>query len=106
MRLTILGDLDTAVTERLSNRLRELKAIGDPVQLELSQLSFIDSSGIQALLLALADARREDWQLTVARKLSPSVQRAAQSVGIARALWPQDQGPERADPSDPVIHEP
>ena len=94
--LTVLGELDTAVTEKLSTRLRELKTIGRPVRLDLSQLGFIDSSGVQALLVALADARWDGWQLEVARQVSPSVERAAQIVGISQVLWPESEGPERA----------
>jgi anti-anti-sigma factor len=97
LRLTLLGDLDLAVVERLSARLEELKVARRPVRLDLSQLVFIDSSGVQALLVALTDARWLGWQLDVAREVSPSVERAAQVVGIAQVLWPQDPGAHRSD---------
>jgi stage II sporulation protein AA (anti-sigma F factor antagonist) len=87
--VTLLGDLDLTVAEKLSARLEELKAAGAPVRLDLSQLGFIDSSGIQALLVALTDARWTGWQLDVAPEVSPSVARAAQIVGIAQVLWPE-----------------
>ena len=93
VRLTLCGDLDLAVTETLSARLEELKAVGRPVCLDLSRLTFIDSSGLQALIVALIDARSIGWQLEVASEVSPSVKRAAQAVGIAQVLWP----PERPD---------
>ncbi|HEY2656844.1 MAG TPA: STAS domain-containing protein [Solirubrobacteraceae bacterium] len=44
--LTLLGDLDLTTAETLSTRLAELKTAGHPVRLDLSQLSFIDSTGI------------------------------------------------------------
>jgi anti-anti-sigma factor len=97
LRLTLLGDLDLAVTDQLSERLEELKAARQPVRLDLSQLVFIDSSGVQALLLALTDARWIGWPLEVARQVSPSVERAAQIVGIAQVLWPQDPGARQSD---------
>ncbi len=95
LRLTILGDLDLAVAGKLSARLAELKATGHPVRLDLSQLAFIDSSGIQAILIALTDARWTGWRLEVTRELSPSVARAAEIVGIAQVLWPQDSNAAR-----------
>lgn len=89
LRLTLLGDLDVTVAERLRARLEELRAAGARVRLDLSQLVFIDSSGVQALLVALTDARSIGWQLEVAAEVSPTVARAAEIVGIAQALWPE-----------------
>lgn len=108
LRLTLLGDLDLAVADRLTARLAELKAAGRPVRLDLSQLVFIDSTGVQALLIALIDARWIGWQLEVAPEVSTSVERAAQIVGIAEVLWPQDRAAGRPDaaPIAPRPHEP
>jgi len=91
LRLILRGDLDLPVTGTLSARLEELKAAGRPVRLDLSQLTFIDSSGLQAIIVALIDARSIGWPLEVAAEVSPGVQRAAQVVGIAQVLWPQEQ---------------
>ena len=90
VRLALLGDLDLTAAEEFSARLAELKAAGRRCRLDLSQLAFIDSSGVQALLLALTDARWTGWPLEVARGVSPSVERAVQIVGIAQVLWPQE----------------
>jgi anti-anti-sigma factor len=95
LRLTLLGDLDLTAADTLSTRLAALKTSGCPARLDLSKLAFIDSTGIQALLLALTDARWTGWQLDVAPKVSPSVQRAAQIMGIAQVLWPLDPDPNR-----------
>ena len=88
LRLTLLGELDLTATEEFSARLADLKASGRSTRLDLSQLAFIDSSGIQALLLALTDARWNGWLLEVAPEVSPSIERVAQIVGIAQILWP------------------
>ena len=48
-RLTLLGDLDLTTADTFRSRLAELKPSGRPVRLDLSQLAFIDSSGIEAL---------------------------------------------------------
>lgn len=107
LRLTLLGDLDLTGAEALSARVGELKAAGRPCRLDLSQLNFIDSSGIQALLLALTDARWNGWPLEVAPAVSPTVERAARIVGIAQVLWPSEPAPSRTDqaatgPTTPV----
>lgn len=100
LRLTLVGDLDLTAAETLSPRLADIKATGRRTRLDLSRLEFIDSAGIQALLLALTDARWDGWQLEIAPELSPSVQRAAEIVGIAQVLWPHDPGHGRAPQAD------
>ena len=97
LRLTLLGDLDLTAAEAFSTRLGELKRAGRPCRLDLSELAFIDSSGIQALLLALTDARWNGWPLEVAPLVSSSVERAARIVGIAQVLWPSEPGSSRTD---------
>jgi anti-anti-sigma factor len=98
LRLILLGDLDIASADTVTTRLAELETAERPVRLDLSKLAFIDSSGIQALLVALTDARWHGWHLEVAREVSPTVERAAQIVGIAQVLWPQDPGPHEPGP--------
>ena len=97
-RLTLLGGLDLTAAEALNTRLSDLKSTGRPTRLDLSQLAFIDSSGIQALLLALTDARWTEWPLEVAPEVSPTVERAAQIVGIAQVLWPPEPLSSRTEP--------
>jgi anti-anti-sigma factor len=99
LRLTLRGELDLSVAETLSARLDELKAAGHPVRLDLSEVTFIDSSGLQALLLALTDARWTGWQLEVAPEVSPAVARATEIVRIAQVLWPRERS--AAPPNTP-----
>lgn len=102
VRLTLVGDFDLTAADVLAPRLAELKATGRRTRLDLSQVAFIDSAGIQALLLALTDARWNGWALEVARELGPTVQRAAEIVGIAQVLWPQDQDQSPAPRGQPT----
>jgi anti-anti-sigma factor len=102
LRLILRGDLDLSVAESLSARLAELKATGRPVRLDLSQLAFIDSSGLQALIVALIDARSVGWRLEVASEISPTVERAARVVGIAQILWPDDRPDPRSGAAQPA----
>jgi anti-anti-sigma factor len=107
LRLTLLGELDLPVAETLSARLEELKVAGRPVRLDLSEVTFIDSSGLQALIVALTGARWTGWQLEVAPEVSPIVARAAEIVGIAQVLWPQERSasPSSAPPAVTPPHE-
>jgi anti-anti-sigma factor len=99
LRLSVLGDLDVAGAVTLATRLEELKAADHRVCLDLSHLTFIDSSGIQALIVALIDARMSGWPLEVAPEVSPGVARATQITGIAQILWPEDPGATPGKPS-------
>jgi anti-anti-sigma factor len=103
LRLTLLGELDIGSADTLTARLAELKTDQRPVRLDLSKLVFIDSAGIQAVLVALTDARWHGWHLEVAREVSPTIERAAQIVGIAQVLWPEEPGPRQrsAPPATP-----
>ncbi|MGH2894719.1 MAG: STAS domain-containing protein, partial [Solirubrobacteraceae bacterium] len=63
LRLMLIGELDVAVIEHLSMRLRELRKAAYPVRLDLSELQFIDSSGIQEVIREITTARRAGWAL-------------------------------------------
>ena len=90
LRLMLIGELDVAVIEHLSTRLRELRKGGYPVRLDLSQLQFIDSSGIQELIGEVADARREGWSLEVDGPMTDTVARTVDLVGARSFLWPDE----------------
>ena len=92
IRLRLVGELDQAVTDALSQRLDELKRSGATVSLDLSGLDFIDSSGIRCLLLNVRDARRDHWELEIERDVSWQVERVINVLGIAPVFWPE--GPE------------
>ena len=90
VRLTLIGELDLSVTDRLRGRLDQLGRSQRRVRLDLSQLDFIDCSGVRAILNALADARGKQRALEVDRRVSPSVSRVISLVHIASDLWPAD----------------
>ncbi len=106
IRLTLLGEVDIAVADELSARLRELGDAGARVRLDLSQLRFIDLGGLDAVVAALAEARRDGWPLEVDPKVSPSVERLIQFVGASRTIWPDrhrggGSRPQRSAGSEP-----
>ncbi len=60
------------------------------MRLDLSQLDFIDSSGVQTVVLGLKQARRSGQELEVDPRVSSSVHRLIDMMGIGRQLWPAD----------------
>ena len=91
LRLRLVGELDVAVVDHLSLRLRELRKGGYGVRLDLSGLGFIDSSGIQELMRGVADARRDHWQLEVDGPMTDQVARTIDLVGTRGILWPDER---------------
>jgi anti-anti-sigma factor len=87
LRLKLLGELDLTVADQLETRLRRLRAEGTSVRLDLSELSFIDSSGIRAVIHARLDGDREGWALDVDPDVSESVRRPFELLGLDEVLW-------------------
>lgn len=89
LRLTLHGELDLAVTDRVAARLRELGRSRRAIRLDLSELEFIDCTGVGAILGAVVEARREQRTLEVDELVSPGVGRITRLDGIASILWPE-----------------
>jgi anti-anti-sigma factor len=98
LRLTLIGEMDLAVTGRLQARLDQLRPSGHRVRLDLSQLEFIDCSGIRTILNALAESQRDERELEVGRTVSPMVERVISLADVAPDLWPDR--PLRSRPND------
>jgi anti-anti-sigma factor len=90
VRLSLIGELDLSVTAQLRGRIDELQRSQRRVRLDLSQLEFIDCSGVGAILNAMAQARGNRRALEVDRRVSPNVSRLISLVQIAPDLWPGD----------------
>ncbi len=88
VRLALIGELDIAVADAVEQRLRQHREDGRPVRLDLSQLDFIDSSGVQTVVLGIKHARRSGHELEVDRRVSPTVERLVDMMGIGSQLWP------------------
>jgi anti-sigma B factor antagonist len=67
VRVSVSGELDVAVIERLQDRLASLARAGETVVLDLSELSFIDSSGVNVIVTAFKHSRRDGWELRASR---------------------------------------
>jgi anti-anti-sigma factor len=90
VRMTLMGELDLSATDGLRVRLGEARRATNRVRLDLSELEFIDCSGIRAILDAMAQARRDGTALEVERSVSPIVGRLVSLGSIAGDLWPSD----------------
>ncbi len=88
VRLVVSGELDLASSPQLAARLDEFEARGAPVYLDISGLTFIDSSGLAVLIRHAQDAGR-DGRLEIGRDgLHRHVQRVIELLGAEQALWP------------------
>lgn len=89
LRVTLIGELDLAVTDRLRAQLDHLQRSEPRIRLDLSELEFIDCSGVGSILMAIAEARRgRRCELEVDRLVSPGVGRITRLDEVASALWP------------------
>jgi anti-sigma B factor antagonist len=86
------GELDIATADEFVRTLREGLSAG-PVVLDLTNLTFIDSSGIRALdeLLRAVDERA--WRFAIRSELRDNVRRVLEMTGML-GLLPFAAGPE------------
>jgi anti-anti-sigma factor len=92
LRLRVSGALDIAVADLLGERLRQLGVADRRVRLDLSEVGFIDCSGVETVLQALTAARRRGWRLEVDRRVGASVERMIDFMAVAHVLWPPEAG--------------
>jgi anti-anti-sigma factor len=87
LRVMLFGELDLNVADQLEARLAELKAAGTSLRLDLSELTFIDSSGIRVVTRARLDATRDGWPLEIDPNVSEIVRRPLELLGLDEVLW-------------------
>jgi anti-anti-sigma factor len=69
--LLLRGELDLATVQDLHDKIDEIRIAGQPIILDLAQLSFMDSSAIHCFVRAAAESGRP----VVLRNSSPVVRR-------------------------------
>ena len=89
-RVTLTGELDLSATAGLKARLEEVQRGQRRVRLDLSELDFVDCSGIRTILEAMAQARRDGCTVEVDRAVSPMVGRIVSLAAITAELWPTE----------------
>ena len=87
-----VGELDLAGVGDFGAVLRERLEAG-PVLLDLSELTFMDSSGVRALDAVLGEARRERRAFAVRRAMHDNVRQVLEMTALYDAL------PFEADPA-------
>jgi anti-anti-sigma factor len=75
LRLTLCGELDFASTQTLDDRLTRLRAKKRAVLLDLSELEFIDSTGLHLLIRSVGEARTNGWRFEIDPGVSAQVGR-------------------------------
>jgi anti-anti-sigma factor len=78
--ILVHGELDIATAPELAALLTRLRERRHPVVLDLSEVAFMDSSGLNVLLDARDFSRRDGWSFTI-RRPSPRVARLARLAG-------------------------
>jgi anti-anti-sigma factor len=87
VRLRISGELDVAVVDRVHDHIASLARPGEVVVLDLSELTFIDSSGLNVLVTALKQAQRDGWELRIERRMTRAVERVITMMGLDGVFW-------------------
>lgn len=87
VRVRVVGELDVAVIDRLQQRLDSLARTGEAVLLDLSELAFIDSSGLNVIVTTLRQAQREGWELSIDPNLTGPVLRVVKLMGLDGVFW-------------------
>jgi anti-anti-sigma factor len=83
--LVISGEVDMASGGRLRSYLQEAVETGRRVVLDLDEVDFMDSTGLNAIVQALHQARKADGDLVI-RSASIPVRRLLDVSGVARFL--------------------
>jgi anti-sigma B factor antagonist len=79
------GDLDLTTAERLRHDMSQLVGDGPELVLDLTDVSFMDSEGISALLATRSAVLEHGGSLAI-RNLSSTVRRALEVTGLAGLL--------------------
>ncbi len=90
--LRVSGELDAETGPRLSGSLRRVRREAVHLCLDLSGVTFIDCSGLTALLVELRDGRLQGCELEVAQDASRPVRRLLTMTGVDRLVWPVSVG--------------
>jgi stage II sporulation protein AA (anti-sigma F factor antagonist) len=80
--VSVLGELDLATCARLHEVLDDLVAEQRPVVLDLRGVAFMDSTGLNLLIRATRESRRDGWSFAIRPELSDAVARLFALAGM------------------------
>lgn len=78
----MIGELNPVATQALGLRLDRLRDDKKPVRLDLSEVEFVDSSGLMVLTRAVSESRKTGWQFEIERDVSPAVKSRLEVSGL------------------------
>jgi anti-anti-sigma factor len=95
-RLALRGELDLASAANLRDTVARLCAEGDQrLVLDIGELTFIDSTGLRAILTSRAECEQAGCTLAItpaAEEVPPQVRRLLQVTGLLERLPFDEQG--------------
>jgi anti-sigma B factor antagonist len=89
-QVKVSGELDLLTAPELEAALEPLRAQAIDIELDLSELEFIDSTGVHLVLQTYQASRRDGWDL-VLKGATEEVRRAFELVGLLDRLPFRDQ---------------
>jgi len=95
--IAVTGELDLATVVDFAATVQAQLPDG-PVLLDLSGLSFMDSSGVRILDTLLREVDRHQWTLTIGSELQPGVRQVLEMTGMLGCL-PIDGAPRPPGPA-------
>jgi anti-sigma B factor antagonist len=84
-QVKVSGELDLLTAPQLHAALEPLQAERADIELDMSELEFIDSTGVHLVLQTYQASRRDGWELTLTGA-GEKVRRAFELVGLLDRL--------------------
>ncbi len=86
VRVLVAGELDLGTSERFDEVVTRALTDADEVVLDLSSVTFIDSTGLSSLLAGVGASHLRDRKLVISSRLGAQPRRLLQVAGIESAL--------------------
>lgn len=86
VRVSVIGEVDPCTAPSLERALFRELDLGSDVLLDLSEVSFIDSSGLHAIVSAARKADAEGGKLSVTSPLPAQARRVIEITGLESLL--------------------
>lgn len=85
-RVLVAGELDLATSPKLDEELTGVLSDNHEVVLDLSAVTFIDSTGLSTILAGISSSKLNGGTLKISSKLTPQARRLFELAGMERTL--------------------
>jgi anti-anti-sigma factor len=85
-RIVVRGELDLSTSDQLRDALDDQMGGKRAVVLDLSEVEFLDSTGLTVVLRAMRDAQQNDWSFGIRSQLSEAALRTIRVAGVLPML--------------------